>query len=948
GLEPDARRAELARRAADDARRPFDLGAGPLLRARLLRLGEREHVLLGNMHHIASDGWSMGILVRELAACYEALAAGRAPALPALPVQYADYAAWQRRWLSDGRLAAQLEYWRGRLANAPGLELPTDRPRSPSPTYRTGSQSVFVPPGLALALERFGRAANATPFMVLLASFAVLLSRHSGQRDVSIGSPVAGRTRAEVEPLIGFFVNTLVLRLDLDDDPTFAELVARSRAAALGAYEHQDLPFERLVAELGVDRDLTRSPLFQAMFVLQNVPHQAIETPGLSLEPLPALAPAAKFDLTLTLTEQGDGFAGTFEYNADLFDPDTIARLADRFSVLLRGAAEAPERRVSELPLLPEAERRQLLVGWNDTSIDLPDRHRGIHELVAAQAALTPSAIAVAFEEARLTYAELDARAGQLAADLLAHGVREGAFVPVRMDRCIELPIAMLGVLKAGAAFVPLDVHWPEGRTTQVLEQLGPGVLLTDPTATPFATPGRSVIVVDARAPAHGAPAPARRVDPESPIYAIFTSGSTGAPKGVVVPHRGITNRFLWMNAAFGSEAARAVLQTTHHVYDSAVWQLFWPLINGGMTVMCAPGREADATYLTAWIAEHGVTMTDLVPSVFASILPQIVRDEGARDQLRSLRTLVVGGEEIAPGSAHAFLERFPAVRLVNLYGPTEASIGCICYTITGHEPGRIPIGRPIANAQAIVLDERRRLVPVGVHGELYLGGTCLGLGYLGDDAKTNAAFVDNPFPEISSAKLYKTGDRARWLPDGNLEFLGRVDHQVKIRGYRIELGEIEAALASHPAVRASVVVVHEDAAGAKRLAAYVVSREGTLATNALRDHLAGRLPRYMLPASFTVLDALPITPGGKVDRRALPAPEARREAARGEAGPSTPVEELIAGVWSEVLGLERVGPDESFFDLGGHSLLATQVVARVRSVLGVELPLRALFEAPT
>ncbi len=984
-LEPAAREAGALALVEADVRRPFAFEQGPPARALLVALGEREHLLAITLHHALTDGWSRAVLTREFAFFYGAFARGEAPRLPPLALQYADYAAWQRARLAGPRLEAQLAYWRRTLAGAPRLELPADRPRPAAPTRRSGSQSVAVPAALAAALERVGRAADATPFMVLLAAFAALLSRHGGPRDVSVGTPVAGRTRAELEPLVGLFVNTLVLRIDLEDDPTFEELVARARGVALNAYEHQDVPFERVVAELGAPRELGQNPLFQTMFVLQNAPPPAPALPGLALEPLAAAAPAAKLDLSLTLAERDGAFEGAFEYDPDRFDAATVARLAERFVVLLRGAAEAPGRRTSELPLLPEAERRRLLIDWNTTAVELPGRDRGIHELVAEQAARTPSALAVAFEDERLTYAELDARAERLAADLRERGVREGDFVPFRLDRRLEVPIAMLGILKAGAAFVPLDLHWPAQRAAQIFAQLGPGVLVTDPSAAHLGPPGRALVLVDAKAPPRDAPAlespprdapalespprdapppawpadakapprdpppPARRVDPASPIYAIFTSGSTGTPKGAVVPHRGVTNRFLWMTSAFGAEAARAVLQTTHHVYDSAVWQLFWPLTQGGAAILCAPGREADAAYLAERVARHGVTMTDFVPSVFAAVLPQIAR-EGARDALRSLRALVVGGEEITAGAAHAFVERFPGVRLVNLYGPTEASIGCIWYTITGREAGRIPIGKPIANAQALVLDERRQPVPIGVPGELYLGGACLGLGYLGDEAKTKAAFVDNPFAEIASAKLYRTGDLARFRADGELEFLGRADRQVKLRGHRVEPGEIEAVLAAHPDVGACAVEPREEPGGDRSLVAYLAPSRGA-SVEGLEGRVEAftreRLPAFLVPAHFVALDALPLTASGKLDRRALPSPAPRRPAAPARA-PRNERERALVQIWQDELGVAPLGVDDDFFAQGGHSLRAVRALARIEAAIGRPLPLAAFFAHPT
>jgi amino acid adenylation domain-containing protein len=642
-------------------------------------------------------------------------------------------------------------------------------------------------------------------------------------------------------------------------------------------------------------------------------------------------------------------------YDVDLFEAATIERMAESFRMLLAAALATPNKKLSLFECLTSAERQQLLHDWNDTRQDF-DLETCIPQLVEAQVARTSKAIAVCFQDKRLTYGQLNDQANSLASKLQAMGVGKGSYVPVLLNRSLELVVSWFAIMKTGAAFVPLDTGWPLQRLQQVLSDLGSKLLLVN-----RSTPQQpdelecDFMTVEDHVNSGGKRNPREPADPEQPIYVMYTSGSTGKPKGVVVAHRGITNRFLWMNQFFGLEAARSVLQTTRQVYDSAVWQLFWPLINGGKTVIPSPQMELTAVSLVDLIDEHKVTTTDFVPSVFNVIVPQLVGSESPRTRLQSLRTVIVGGEEVTAATAYQFQQYFPDVRVVNLYGPTEASIGCICYELPTADQAvkrqRIPIGKPIGNARVVILDQYRKLVPPGVKGELYLTGACLGLGYLNDEEQTNSAFVRNPYPELGWKKLYKTGDVGRYLADGNIEFLGRCDHQVKIRGFRIELGEIEFALRQHPQVSECVVVTREDSRAEKRLVAYVVPVQGFAATtNDLRGYLKDRLPGYMVPAVFMKIDAMPLTPGGKLDQRRLPAPEwgIIDEPNEKQIGKRTAIEEIIAGIWAELLGLDWIGVDDDFFALGGHSLLATQVISRLRSVMQLEIPLRNLFEYPT
>ncbi|HVR95001.1 MAG TPA: amino acid adenylation domain-containing protein [Thermoanaerobaculia bacterium] len=884
------------RLAAGEARRPFDLERGPLLRLALVRLDEREHVLLLTLHHIVSDGWSMGVLLREIAALY----GGRS--LPELPVQYADFAIWQRRWLD---LEGQLAYWRRQLEGAPRvLELPLDRPRPAMQTFRGSWLPVSLP-----AMGEFCRRAGATPFMVLLAAWSALLGRHVDQRDVLVGTPIAGRNRREIEGLIGFFVNTLVMRADLSGAPGFAGLLERVRQTALDAYTHQDLPFDRLVEELVPERDLSTSPLFQVMLTLQNASRQTVELPGLALSPVNVDSGMEKFDLTLALQEGPEGFAGVLGYNTDLFDGSTAARLAARFEALLEAAIEEPDLSLEELPLLLAAERHQVLAEWNDTSAPRPAGL--LHELVSAQARRTPEAVAASFEDESLSYGELERRANRLAHHLIGLGVGPDDRVGVRMERSLEMIVGLLGVLKAGAAYVPLDPTYPAERLALLAESSGArAVLGQDDLSRLDAHLPEAVPVTDGNL-----------------AYVIYTSGSTGMPKGVMIPHRGIVNRLLWMQEAYPLTPDDRVLQKTPFSFDVSLGELFGPLLAGARLVFARPEGHKDPAYLAGAIVREGITSLHFVPSMLGAFL------EAASD-LSSVRRVLTSGEALTPELVRRF-SRVADAGLLNLYGPTEASVE-VSFWACDAASSTVPIGRPISNLRLHVIDREMRPQPVGVPGELLLGGVGLARGYLGRPELTAAAFVPDPFGG-EGERLYRTGDLCRRLADGAVEFLGRIDHQVKVRGFRIELGEIEAVLGSHPAVRECVVLAREV------LVAYVV---GNAEPEALKKFLGRKLPDYMVPAVFVALDALPLTPSGKVDRRALPDPE-RPRSAPAEAA-ADPVEDLLAGLWAEVLGLDRIGRDEDFFALGGHSLLATQVVSRVRTVLGIELPLRALFESPT
>jgi amino acid adenylation domain-containing protein len=943
---PEAEReAEMRRRVTDEAARPFDLAAGPLFRASLLRLGDDDHVLLLSMHHIVSDEWSMGVLSRELSALYEAYREGRESPLPELAVQYADYAAWQREQLNGEALDRQLGYWRERLADAPALlELPTDHPRPAVQTFRGANERIELPAEVLERLRALARQEGATLYMVALAAFQALLSRYSGSDDVVVGSPIAGRGRSEVEGLIGFFVNTLVLRTDVSGDPSFRALLGRVREVTLGAYEHQEVPFEKLVAELQPERSLSHAPLFQVSFTLRDTQDSASVLAELSTERVDAGFASAKFDLSLTVAATQGGLRCGLSYATDLFERGTVERMLGHLARVLEHVAADADVRLSQLELLGAAERALVLETWNRTEAEYP-ADRCIHELFEAQAARTPGTVAVRFEEASLTYAELNARANQLAHHLRGHGVGPEVRVGICLERSLEMVVSLLAVLKAGGAYVPLDPGLPAERLAYMLDDSGVPLVLVQ-AALRDAVPARegvAVLAVDAlaeRLAAEPAENPAGGAGPGSLAYVIYTSGSTGRPKGVMNQHRGVVNRLVWMQAHFRLGAEDVVLQKTPFSFDVSVWEFFWPLQQGARLVIARPDGHRDPLYLQEVIEQRGVTTLHFVPSM---LQPFVETVEGGR--CASLRHVVCSGEALPPALVERFYDRFAGpVVLTNLYGPTEAAVDVSCWTCAREDAGGVvPIGRPVWNTALYVLDTALKPVPIGTPGELYIGGVQVARGYQGRAAMTAERFVPDPFSSAGGARLYRTGDRARWRADGAIEYLGRLDFQVKVRGFRIELGEIEAALRQAPGVRDSAVVVREDETGDRRLVAYVV---GDAEAEALRDRLRQSLPEYMVPSAFVFLETLPLTPNGKLDRKALPAPEGDAYARRGYEAPLGEVEAALAGIWAEVLGLERVGRWDHFFELGGHSLLAIKLIERMRRA-GLYTDVRALFTTP-
>ncbi|WP_415835330.1 non-ribosomal peptide synthase/polyketide synthase, partial [Corallococcus soli] len=943
----DQREAEAGRQAAVEAARPFDLGQGPLVRAVLLRLEARRHWLLLTLHHIVSDGWSIGVFARELGSLYRAFTSGDPDGLPALPVQYADFALWQRQWLHGDVLQAELDWWRGQLAEAPtSLELPTDKPRPLTPSFQGASLPVALSPALSASVKALASREGATPFMVLLAGFQLLLSRYADQDDVLVGSAIANRNRAETEGLIGFFVNTLVLRARIDPGASFRALLAQVKATTLAAYAHQDLPFEKLVEGLQAGRDPSRSPVFQVAFTLQNAPPGTLDLPGLRLELRGGEITTAKFDLDFSLQEQDGTFNGDLNFATDLFEPATVARMVTHFQALLGALTARPEVPVSWHSLLQGAERQRVLVDWNATHRPLAPR--SVPALFAAQVQRAPDAVAVQSGGQSLTYSALEAHANQLARHLLASGLRPEARVALCVERGLELVVGMLGILKAGGCYVPMDPAYPRPRLAFMFEDSGVSAVVAQQ-ALLGALPAHALPTVCLDADATVLDRQSRTgpegvvVAPEQLAYVLYTSGSTGAPKGVGITHHSIAH--LVRDTDFARLTPDdCMVQAGTPSFDLATFEVWGALLNGARLVILPREVTLAPTELARTLREVGATTALFATALFHTVAREVP------DAFATMRVVLFAGEAANADAARAVLRAGPPGRLVNLYGPTEATVGVTTHDIVDlpAHAASVPIGRPMTRVQAYVLDARGQPVPVGVPGELYLGGDGLARGYLGRPALTAERFVPSPFGDVPGARLYRTGDRARWRPDGTLDFLGRIDTQVKLRGFRIELSEVEALLRQHPSVKAAVAGLVDDGSGDPRLVAWYVPGAPVEAA-VLRAFVSARLPAPLVPSAFVSLDALPLTPVGKVDRKALPPPDARA-AVSGSHAPEhlSFFQKRIATLFQELLRLERVGLHDDFFVIGGHSLLATQLISRLRSSFGVELPLRALFDAPT
>ncbi|QUN82730.1 non-ribosomal peptide synthetase [Burkholderia pseudomallei] len=969
----DLREAEQSEQRAKDlsqahASAPFDLSRDLPVRVLLLQLADEAHVVQVVMHHIASDGWSVGVFLQELSALYGSFIAEQGDPLAPLPLQYADYAAWQRRWLASGQLEKQGAFWQTNLSGAPTLlELPTDRPRPPKQSHAGASVEVKLGAALSERVKRLSQRHGVTPYMTLLSSWAAALSRLSGQEEVVIGSPVAGRNRTEVEPLIGFFVNTLALRLDLSSEPTVGELLKRTKAQVLSAQAHQDLPFDQVVERVKPPRSTAHPPLFQVMFVWQNMPAGELTIPGLTIRAVETPLQTAQFELTLSLREAGDDIVGHLNYASALFDESTVRRYVTYWCRLLEGMTAGPANvSVARLPLLDEAERKQVVYEWNATERDYPIE-QCIHQLFEAQVDRKPEAIALTFDGQRLGYAELNARANRLAHYLQERGVGPDRLVALCAERGIEMVVGLLAILKAGGAYVPLDPSHPPERLRRMLDDTNPvAVLVDDIGADALASFESHVAARSPRVHLSRDIAQWRACSPANPstpreraarrlAYVIYTSGSSGEPKGVMNEHRGVVNRLWWMQQTYALDERDAVLQKTPFSFDVSVWEFFWPLMSGARLVIAKPEGHKDPAYLSELIDRERVTTLHFVPSMLQAFL----EDEGAARGCGSVKRVMCSGEALPPSLVKRFYRCLPDARLHNLYGPTEAAVDVTAWACDAEEGGAsVPIGRPIANTRIYVLDEYGQPVPRGVAGELYIGGVQVARGYLNRPELTRERFVDDPF--VAGGRLYKTGDLARWRTDGSLEYLGRNDFQVKIRGFRIELGEIEAQLAKVAGVRETVVLAREAApdtkrhaasnensasnSGEKRLVAYYT---GDADATALRAQAAQHLPSYMVPSAYVRLDAWPLTPNGKLDRHALPAPADDAYARAEYEAPQGAKEEALAAIWKDLLPVERISRHDNFFELGGHSLLAITLIEHMRRA-NLHADVTTLFTAPT
>ncbi|MBD2040609.1 non-ribosomal peptide synthetase [Microcoleus sp. FACHB-672] len=966
----------------EEAQTTFNLAEPPLLRITLIKLDEQEFILLVNIHHIVSDGWSLGVLIKELAALYEAFLLGKSSPLPELPIQYADFAIWQQENLQGEKLETQLNYWKQQLKDAPLLlELPADKPRSAVQTFRGARQSFVLSKVVSDNLKKFSNRENATLFMTLLAAFNALLYRYTERTDIIVGSPIANRNKAEIEGLIGFFVNTLILRTQLSENTSFCELLAQVREVTLGAYDHQDLPFEKLVEELKPERSLSHNPLFQVMFLLQNAPMPPLELPGVTLSVLDIDSGTSKFDLTLEMEEKPDGLYGCFEYNIDLFESGTISRTIGHFKTLLEGIVKHPEQRISQLPLLTEAEQHQLLIEWVKESQETSklEQNLCIHQLFEAQVERTPDAIAAVFENQNLTYRELNKKANFLANHLQTLGVQPEVLVGICVERSLEMLVALLGILKAGGAYVPLDPTYPSERLAFMLQDAQVPVLLTQ-TRLLENLPKYSAQIVcldqwnDGDIPSQNSiqskatdyfknPQLTQPCSSSNLAYVIYTSGSTGTPKGVMISHSNLINAYTaWKNNYSLDSTATCHLQMANFSFDVFSGDLIRALCFGGKLVLCPRDFLLEPEKLYSLMVQEKIDCAEFVPAVLRGLIQYL---EKTNQSLKFMRLLIAGSDSWY-GKEYQEVKRFcgAETRVINSYGLTEATIDSTYFESNVTElqsEGLIPIGRPFAGTQTYILDSHLQPVPVGVSGELYIGGNSLARGYLNRPDLTAEKFIPNPFFKEregegdlirASNRLYKTGDLARYLPDGTIELLGRIDFQEKIRGFRIEISEIEAIINQHPIVHQSVIIARKDVPGEKRLVAYLVPSslipDPSFLIKDLREFIKEKLPDYMVPASFVILEALPLTPNGKVDRKALPAPHTTRpELEEIFTAPRTSVEETLAQIWSQVLGLKQVSVDDNFFELGGDSILSIQVIAKAHQA-GLKLKPKQLFQYQT
>lgn len=933
------RETEARRLANEQGRLPFDLSKGLLIRITLLYFGGIEYVLLINFHHIVADGWSIGVLIREIGILYKAFLEKQPSPLPDLPIQYADFAEWQREWLQGEIVENQLSYWRQQLQDITKLNLPTDRARPVIQTYNGRRQFLNLPPALSKNINYLSQQENVTLFMTLLAAFKILLYRYTGQENIAVGSPIANRNRSEIEGLIGFFVNSLVLRTDLSENPTFRELLHRVKEATIEAYARQDLPFEKLVEELHPERDLSRNPLFQVSFSLQNTPIEVLSLPELTLSLLEFDPGTAKLDIEFHLWQDLENIKGEVIYSTDLFDDATITRMVGHYQTLLAGIVANPERRISELPLLTNAEREEILIDWNYTTSS-SGSIAFFHQLFEAQVEQNPDAIAIGFENQHLTYRELNIRANQLARHLQKLGVIPDTLVGILLERSINTIVAILAIHKAGGAYLPLDPTYPQKRLDFMLQDAGVSILLTNSSQiTHHSLPIANVICLDKEwkiISQYSQQNPTSKLTPENLAYVIYTSGSTGKPKGVQIQHRGLSNLALAQKDIFNIQPHHRILQFASLSFDASIFEIVMALSTGATLYLANKESLLPGQPLIKLLRDKEITHVTLPPAVL-SVLPKV--------KLPALETIICAGEICSQDIVKKWANDR---QFFNAYGPTEVTVWATIAEIKD-DSRKPPIGRPIPNAQVYILDKNLQLVPVGIPGELYVGGHGVAKGYINLPELTRNQFIETDF--LPGRRLYKTGDLGRYFPDGNIEFLGRIDEQVKIRGFRIELGEIEALLSQHPAVKKSIVIVQEKAPENQQLVAYIVpQKQVAIAPQIWRDFLKNKLPDYMIPSAFVTLDSLPLTPNGKVDRRHLTSIDISRSQVidKTSVSPRNSTEAALAKIWSEVLRIEQVSVSDNFFDLGGDSLLAIRVMDKIEKHFNREISLSTLFLNPT
>jgi amino acid adenylation domain-containing protein len=942
----EEREKEALRIATEDAARPFDLSVAPLFRVRLVRWAPDYHRVYLTVHHLVFDGVSIyRVLIGELAALYSAYSAGLGSPLPELSSQYRDYAVWKQHHLANDSHAADLDYWRENLSEElPPLELPTDRPRPGEPSWRGGMEACTIPAPVIEALKELGRSEGVTLYMLLVAAFQVLLYRYSGQSEITIGGATNTRTRPEFEPLMGYFLNAVVLRSRIGADLSLREFLGGVRSTVLGALAHSEIPFDALVRELAPKRDSSHHPLFQVLFSMR--PPFADFPDGWDVTDMEVHSGASSFDLFVEFSEHPQGLAGRCVYSTDLFDRATIQRLLGNFEVLLEELVRNPDQAVSEVDLLTQQERRTLLVDWNDTRKSYPSLH--IHELFEAQTERSPQHPALVFRGQQLTYAELNARANRLAHRLRQDGAASGSLVGVHMERSFEMVVALLAILKSGAAYVPYDPELPSSRLKMMLEDSRPVCVITQRKLSGnLADYAGPTMVLDSHSEGIDSQPdsnPRIPIEPRDAIYAIYTSGSTGVPKAAINTHEAVANRILWMQHQYPLQAGDRVLQKTPYSFDVSVWEFFWPIAFGASMVIAEPGGHKDAAYIANLIGAERITTLHFVPSMLREFL-----EAGDLGRCGSLRRVFSSGEALPADLRQKFYQRLGA-ELHNLYGPTEAAVDVTYWDCAKPAPcATVPIGRPISNVTAYILDRHLAPVPIGVAGELHIGGMAVARGYLNRPELTPARFIPDPFDKAPHARLYKTGDRARFLGDGNIEYLGRLDNQVKLRGFRIELGEIESGILQSNQVQSAVVALREDGPLGTRLVAYIAGAVAGLDSQAIRSFLKERLPEYMIPSQFVFLESLPLLPNGKVNRGALPAPEQWTAAPEEQyAAPSDAIERQLVEIWEALLATRPIGVNHNFFDLGGHSMLLARLLFQVERTFHQSLSMATVFQKPT